>query len=228
VGASAAAGRTWTANGLTVAADLGLGPSLTKSFSRRNVLAVCQDIALASYDLGTALFFDVVSPTASALQFRTYTTQRGVDRTASRTPFSLLRGTLASAAVSRDWSQEQNYIYAAGQGVEADREVVEVSDTAAIAASPWGRCEGLADGRNYTSTNSLTAFGRTALQERKAKRKFSAVLTDAPGSRFQLDWDFGDLVMAEYDEELFACHIAAVRATVTPDAETIEARLDYA
>lgn len=228
LGASAATGRTWTANGFTVAGDLGLGPSLTKSFSRRNVLAVCQDIALAAYDLGTAVYFDVVEDTLDSFQLRTYTGQRGADRTGQGTPFSLLRGTLTSAAVSQDWTAEQNYLYVAGQGVEADRTVVEVSDTSAIAASPWGRCEGLADGRSYTDSTSLTSYGRVALQKRKATRRFQALLADGPGSRFQLDWDFGDLLTAEYDEEQFTCHVAAVRGTVTPDSETIEARLDYA
>jgi len=227
LGSLAVATRGYTANGFTVAGDVSLGPSLTKAFSRRNVLAVCQDIALASLDLGTRLYFDVVSPTPSTMQFRTFTERRGADHSASRTPFSLVRGTLSSASVSQDWTTEANYIYAAGQGLEEAREVVEVSDAAAIAATPWARAEALADGRNYTTTASLTAYGRTALQERKAKRRFRATLADAPGSRFQLDWDFGDLVMAEYDDEQFACEVAAVHGVVTPAGELIEARLDY-
>lgn len=220
--------RDLTPHGFTIAADVGLAPSLTKAFSRRNVLTVCQDIAKASGDLGTRLYFDVVSPTPSTLQFRTYITQRGVDRTTVRTPFSLIRGTLASASVWRDWSQEANHIYAAGQGLEADREVVHVEDDDAINASPWNRCEALADGRNYTDTESLRAFGRTVLQERRATRRFQATIADMPGSRFQLDWDFGDLISAEYDEEIFDCEVAAIRGVVTPDSETISARLDYA
>lgn len=227
LGASAGAARDYTANGFSVAPDVSLGPSLTKAFSRRNVLQVCQDVALASYDLGTPLYFDCVSPVPATVEFRTYTERRGADRRNSRTPFSLQRGTLASALIYHDWTTEVNHVYAAGQGVETDREVVEVSDANAIAVSPWNRCEGLADGRVYTTTAGLTSFGRTVLQEKRAARRFQAVLADAPGSRFQLDWDYGDWLSAEYDEEIFNCEVAAVRGQVTPDIELIEAKLEY-
>jgi hypothetical protein len=227
LGATAPAGRSLTALGFTVAADTSLGPVLTKDFSRRNVLQVCQDIAKASLGLGVPLYFDIVNPTPSTLEFRTYTMRRGADKSSSRSPFSLLRGTLENASLSQDWTNEANYIYAAGQGLEEQREVVEVSDVIAIGATPWARREALADGRNYSTTASLTNYGRTVLQERRARRNFAATLADAPGSRYQLDWDFGDLLRAEYDDEQYVCHVAAVRGDVSDSGERIEARLEY-
>jgi len=213
--------------GFEVAPDYSLAPTLTKEFCRRNVLTVCQDIASESGDQGTPLYFDIVTLTPTTMKLRTWIERRGADKTSTRTPFSLLRGTLASATLTRDWSQEVNHVYAAGQGTEAERKVIHVEDKTAIGASSFNRSEMLAEGSIYTTTASLTSYGRTVLRENRAKYRFQATLADAPGSRFQLDWDFGDLIAAEYDEEIFPCEVAAIHGTVTPDSETIEVRLDY-
>ena len=227
LGASAGAGRDLTAYGFTVQADQSAAPSLSKSFSRRRVLDVLQDVAAASAALGTRLYFDVISPTLPTLEFRTYINQRGTDRRARMTPFSLERGQLGWAQNTLDRRDEHNVIYAAGQGLEADREVVVLSDAVSVAASPWNRREALADGRQNASTAALTAWGYAKLREGLQVRAFEALIQDAPASRFQLDWDLGDLLTAEYDEEIYDCEVSAISGNVTPTTDRIEAKLEY-
>ena len=89
LGASAAAGRSLTSvgGGFTVQADLSDAPVIVKGFQFRKVLDVFQEIADTSTQLGTRLYFDVVPDFSSAVtgkiafQLRTYTDQRGDDRT---------------------------------------------------------------------------------------------------------------------------------------------------
>ena len=57
-GAGAGAGRDISAL-LEVEPDCGFGPTIAKSFARRNVLRVLQEIAAQSAQHGTPLFFDV-------------------------------------------------------------------------------------------------------------------------------------------------------------------------
>lgn len=219
--------RDMTKYGLTKEPNFDLGVTITMDAARRNLLMVCQDICDAAAAKGQRLYFDIISPTPATLQLQTFVGRRGADRRGAQRPFSLLAGTLAQAAVERDWTEAANYIYAAGQGSGGGREIVEVYDDLAVRESPWARCEYLADGRMNSTTDALTDYGYKTLQERKTKIRFEAWLVDGPGARFQLDWDFGDLVTAEYGDEKWDCEVRAVHGVVSAGEETIEARLDH-
>lgn len=225
MGALASADRDWSANGLTIAADLGAGPVVTKSASRRNLLTVLQEISDASAEVGERVYFGLVWQTNTTMQFVTKMGLWGLDRRLTRTPFSLLRGTLTDAVLDYDARDEVTYVYAAGQGQGDDREVVEVQDAARLAATPWGRIEDLADARHGTSTDAVRDAGHARLAEKRPAERFDAVLQDAPGARFGVDWALGDLVQAEYGPELFDCTIMAVQGRAA-DGEQIAARLE--
>jgi hypothetical protein len=226
LGSGAGAGRDLTAYGLTIDADHGSAPSVTCECARQGLLAVLQSVAQASRDLGTRLYFEIMHPTMTTLQFRTYVHRLGQDRTTLQSPFSLLRGTLAPPVrILRDHGDEVNVVYAAGEGAEEDREVVAVSDVPATNASPFARREAVVDGRSYEGTASLTAFGSAKLQFMKVRPRFEATLQDIDGSRYLADWALGDLVSAEYDAEIYDCEVSAVQGTATRDSETITARL---
>ena len=227
LGAGAVAARQ--VPGLTVQPDMSAAPSITRGFSRRNVLTVLQSIAESSATEGTRLYYDIVEPTTGALEFRTYINQRGTDRTTVVTPFSLLRGTLSPpVSLDVDHTDERNYAYTGGQGEGEEREIVEVSNATAIAASAFARREVFVDGRDSDSTAALEARGNAQLWRMRTRRLFEAYLADVPRARYQVDWDFGDLVTAEYDAELYDCVIEAVQGRASEDGETIEARLFHA
>ncbi len=233
LGGSAAAGRDITGFGFSIQANLTAGVAVDKQAARRNLLLVCQELAKASREQGTPLFFDVVDATPTTFQFRTYTGQRGIDRTwpdgLNPVILSTEMGNLRDPSYEQDWRDEWSFVYAAGQGEEAQREVVEVPDAARIAASIFNRREQLFDGRNNSDTDALTDGGNSRLREGIPLKRFQATLQDTPTFRYQLDWDFGDKLTAEYVGERFDVDVAAVMGTVDGlGGEVVQARLDNA
>lgn len=218
--------RDITAYGFSIELDHGQGPWMSKDCAWQGLLTALQSIASTARDLGTRLYFEVMHPTMTTLQFRTYVHRQGADRTTMQAPFSLIRGPLATpVSIVENHGQEVNYLYVGGQGTEEDREIAVVSDAPACAASPFARCEALVDGTSYEDTGPLTDFGRKALQDAKVRNVFEGTLIDMPGSRYQVDWDLGDLVRAEYNGETFNCEVQAVMGTATANEETVTAQL---
>jgi hypothetical protein len=196
--------RSWAANGFTVAADLGHAPSISMAFSYRNVLDVLYDIAEASRENGTRLYFDVVPVSQDdgtlGWQFRTYTGQPGADRTgADQVMFSPDFGNLHNADLTFDYTDERNVIYAGGRGLETERIVIEVEDAARAKASPWARSEKFYNCSGQAETTAqVTAAGKGELSAHQPTIDFVGTLTDAPSTRFAVDWNFGDLAMVGY------------------------------
>lgn len=230
LGSSAAAGRDITAYGFSVQADLSDGPSIEKAAARRNLLATLQEIAADAYVQGTPTYFDIVHPTPSTYEFRTFTSQRGVDRSL---PDGLLpivlseeRGTLIVPDLIQDWRDEITFVYAAGQGTGASRTVVELEDTTRTQISVFNRREGLFDGRNYDTSAKLTSAGRALLNAGRPRITFAGDIPDVPGNRFGLDWNFGDRVTASYLGELYTVIIGAINGQISQDGyEQLRGRL---
>jgi len=224
--------RDMSSLGFTVAADLSAGYNvLYKDASRQEVLKTVQEICTASTNLGSRLYFDVVSPTPDTFEFRTFVGQRGVDHRypTSNDPVMLSAelGNLLNPVLVQDWRNEATYCYAAGQGEGALRLVVELQAGARILQSAWNTRETLFDGRNYADTGSLTVAGEGRLRELRPARKFSALMADTAGFRFGRDVGLGDLVTAIYDGEQYDCEIAAAGATMSADGEKLTVRLEY-
>ena len=233
LGGFAPAGRDIRDYGFSVQGDLSAAETVDKAASRRNLLVVCQELAESSRQLGTRLFFDIVHPTPSTFQFQTFTGQRGADRTqgTGQNPILLApeMGNLLNPSLIQDWRGEATYGYGAGQGIEADRLVIETSDATRLAASIFNRREILFDGRSYSVQASLEDATEARLQEMRPRRQFSAELTDTFGFRFGMDWLFGDVMTAEYLGERFSVDTLAITGMVDGNGrETIRARLDNA
>lgn len=219
--------RSW-ASYLTVQSDNGAASSMSKAFSRRNVLTVLQEIAETSAEAGEPLYFDVAAPAQGGLEFRTYIGQRGVDRTlSSSTPLVISPelGTIAGGELFTDYASEVTVVYAAGQGDKEAREVAEVEDIARSGASPFGRIEALRDARQNATGASLTAEGNAYLRANRPRRVFTAALVDTPQVRYGLEWHWGDKVTAQFEGQTFDCHIDTLRLSVAGGKETIGAHL---
>lgn len=226
--------RVWS--NLSVAADLSDGPTITKSFPFDKLLTtsgqgVLDVLSRASKEAGTEVFFDivpnVVSSSSITFRFQTFTGQPGQD-VSDRVIFELPSGNLREPSLEEDYTEEENYIYAAGQGEEADRNVQQVYDSTRYSQSIWGRCEGFADARNQSADNGVREAGRDALNEGRPRIKFSAIPMDTVGTQFGIDWDFGYLVQARYKNRQFNSIIRAVVISLDDEGnETISARLDY-
>lgn len=226
--------RDWS--GLSVQADLTLGPQITLSAPFDTLLTesgagVLPRIAKAAKEAGTEVFFDVipnvVSGNSISFQFVTYIGQPGQDVT-SQVVFDEQFGNMKDPELEYDYTKEINYVYAAGQGEETDRNVQQVYDTARYGASRWNRCEGFQDARNQDSDNGVIAAGYGLLESGRPKIRFRAAPVDTAGTRFGIDWDHGYKVKARYQGVEFDSIIRAT--TLTSDnkgKDNVSARLEY-
>lgn len=206
---TAARDLTSVGGGFTIQADLADGQSLTKAFSWKNVLEIMQEIADASAQAGTEVYFDIVPMVSSsvtgalAFQLQTYTDQRGDDRTwdSSKPVFIGPEwGNFENGAAEYDYTEEVNYVYALGQSEGVDREKVEVPDTSRMGMSIWNRREGAKDARDidFGDTAALTGEANTYLAEYKPVFRFSGDIVETPAFRYGRDWGWGDRVTAIY------------------------------
>lgn len=212
--------------------DCSLGAVVQKSFARRNVLTVLQEIAEASTRAGVPLFFDVVAPTPTQLVFATFAYARGTDHrynTASAAMpvvLSVETGTLTDVVRASDWHDEVTHVYVAGQGAHESREVVTVGDEARAAALPFGRRESLEDARHVATTSNLAAEGYAMLRNRQRRDEFQAVVVSRkPGALYGVHWRVGDLVSVEFEGEALACQIDSIHIVVEEGREHITATL---
>lgn len=225
--------RVWS--NLSITADTSLGPTIIRSFpydklltgSNAGVLAV---IARAARTAGTEVFFDivpdVVSTTSITFKFVTTINQPGAD-VSSKVVFDQGRGNMKNPSLEYDYTQEENYIYAAGQGEGALRNVQQVYDADRYNVSIYGRCEGYADARQQTTDDGVINVGNTKLDDGRPRIRFSATPVDTQGTRYGIDWDLGDKVQSKYLNRQFYCIIRADAISVDSSGESISARLDY-
>jgi hypothetical protein len=207
---------------LTVQADATLAPSTTKGMSRRNVLSTLQELAQGSYQGGTYLAFDVVYTSASTLEFRTYTGQRGINHgrtSASPVIISRERRNLEEPALWERHSAERNYIYAGGQGIETER-VVKTSSTAA--ALGINRREIWIDARNTDVEAAVQEEADYAVYENRYKRTLTGKIIDTSGCMDGVHYRYGDIVYAEYRGMGYDAHMDAMHVTITGGAEVRE------
>jgi len=225
--------RVW--GDLSIAGNLTDGPTITKDFSwqpllTRSGMGLLPALASAAKEAGTEVWFDVavntVSPTSITFQFRTYTGQPGQDMT-SKARFDEARGNLMGPSLEYDHSEEENYIYAGGQGVESDREVQQVYDADLYNASQYNRCEAFEYATNQSAANGVREAGRARLREGRPAKRFGGDPMDVEATRFGLHWDWGDKVRARYRNEEFDAIIENVVLYLSRGTETISARMEH-
>lgn len=234
IGSSAIPGRNISSLAVDIAANRSLGPTVKKKFSWCRMLNVMQDVAEASRQQGTEIYFDmvpkVVSDTIIGFELRTFVGQLGIDRTADTgNPvfFGKQWGNLQAARYERDYTEEVTYVFAGGQGEESDREIVTLADVSRYAASPWNRREAFADARNEDTTAGVTNKARSVLEEGRPRMRFSGKLLDTWQARYGVHWGFGDRITAEHRGKQFDGLIRGIKIGKTGKGEEfIEARIE--
>lgn len=209
----------------SVSADITQGISISKAFSRREVLKVCQEVADACAQAGTYLAFDVVWNGAT-LEFRTYTQWRGVDHRfpggANPVLLSPDTGSLTAASYATDYRDEVTYAYAGGQGEGSDRAVGTSTDSTRATLSPFARIEAWVDARNTASSTTLADEADAAVRAGRPRVLFSCTVNaDSPGAMFGKEYGFGDVVTAQAFGVNVDCRLDAVGVKVMPDSETV-------
>lgn len=188
---------------LTKQANLSLGASIAKAATRRRLLDVAVDLANASTTAGTYLTFEIIAPTESTLELRTYTTQRGVDRrasTANPVILSTLRGNLENAHLVTDYTEAASFVIAGGQGEESLRLIGTAFDSVRAGVSPFGRIERFRDASNVSVQASIDDEADSQLRGARPVIYFSGDLIETPGLTRGIDFDLGDMVTAEHPQ----------------------------
>ncbi len=213
---------------ISIEANTGQGAQTYKVATKRRLLGVCQDLARASTQLGTPLFFDLVPQGTNTLALRTFARWRGADhRSGAAVPVVLSPelATMDTAERSEDYRFDFSVVYASGQGAGSQRVTVTTSDAARLVASPWARKERFVDARNLKTLDALNSTAAATLLQGRPALLITGVVRDRPGCIFGVHWGFGDLVDASVDGVVASCRVEQVTVEATPDAETVSVEL---
>lgn len=229
LGTSAPGARQLPSTIFSVASDAGKGPTVARAFAWQNVLEVLQELSDTARQAGTEVYFAVAPVSEKQVEFRTYIGQPGTDRTADG-PLPLIVGVdydnLRNAEYDENFDDEANAVTAGGQGEGAAR-VRAVAVTPEASNNPFARAELFRDARHESNVDALLDMANAELIAQRGIRRFAAQIQDAPGTRYGVDWFFGDRVMASFDGEQFESLIRAVEVSIDGNGrEQIKATLE--
>lgn len=220
---------TRTMTGLSVDPDTGQGPTIKKSFPRRKVLTVAQDICDEAAALGTYLGFEVRT-VGNSLVLVTYTDFRGVDRrygTGNFLPVPLTSGAIAESSLDEDWSDEETFIYALGKGEKEERTVGTAQNVTAEGASPYGRIEGTYQVNSTDDQDILDGYATGELYARRGRVRYEAMGQDAPGFIYGLHYRWGDMLTIDDYGQQFNVRVDPVRVSFGREGEQLDIRFIY-
>jgi len=209
---------------LAVAADTAAGPSVQKSFSRRQCDVVIDELIMGSDQAGTVVYPDVIWNGAK-FEFKTYPNQRGTDRTSgtSQVVFAEQFDNLSNVRLRYDHTNEVTDVYAGGQGDGSARDVQEAQDLGRMDNSPFNRIERFVNASHCTTSAQVLDEAEAALQAGLPVISLTGIIKQTPACIYGKDWGLGDKVIARADDIDFNAWIDPVDVTVSPEGETIRA-----
>lgn len=212
---------------LSVQADSGQAPSISKAFAWRPVLTVLQEIAQSSFEAGTYLAFDIVAPTPDTLEFQAFVQQRGIDHRFPGGVNPVLlgpdMGNMGATSLSYDWRDEITYALAGGSGEGSGRLLAEYTASARAAASPFRLRETFVQATNTTGSTSLSYEAQSAVRGGRPRVILQGKIASTPDTQYGVHWSWGDYVTVQAFGRQLDARIDAIKVTVTPDSEGIEA-----
>jgi hypothetical protein len=229
--------RAW--GDLSVGADLSKGPSIDLAFAWRQVFTlsgggVLAQIAQAARENGTEVFWAVVENTVSTsgvtYQFKTNVNQPRRDLTTGngKVVFDADSGTLQDWALTYDYSEEVNSVYALGQGDETNRNVQNLYDETRAKRSYWGRCEGTVEARQMETDAAVQDAGYDALSEGRPRIKLTGTPVSRAGTEYGRNYDVGDKVLALAKGKQFEAIVWSAVVSQDEDGRVSETcRLEY-
>lgn len=217
--------RNWPTTLFDVLPVAGNAPTVSRSFSRLNVLKVCQTLCAQAEQQGTYTGFEVIDGIgAQPFRLRMYTVQRGVDRTGSGFAFSPQRGNISEYTINDDQMDAATVVYGAGAGAGLTRNIVEVKDDAAIALSPLGRIELGRDGRQNDPAG-VQGEALAALNEKRPRTKIDASVQQVAGAIYGIHYGWGDLVDVSIEGYNVTARVDPVQLRFSPKSRQVQIRL---
>ena len=202
---------------LTNQANLGDGQSIAMQCAWRNLMDVAREIADASTFAGTYLAYDIVAPTESTLQLRTYATVRGVDHRASSGDPVILSpesGNLANCRLIIDRADEVTFAVAGGGNTQSNRLIATSIDTARVAESPFNRIERFGDYTNITDPTALQDIADAMVRAGRPRIEFTADVVETDGATRGIDYDYGDMLTATFRSQQYDCRLDVIEVAV--------------
>lgn len=210
---------------LDVQADADDGAVVTVDVGWARLWSAIQDVAAASKEEGTELFFDIIKNGSGKLELQTFSGQRGNDLSGS-VVLSPERGSLITARLDRSYEKAASRAIVAGTGQELWRNVAEVANTDQTNNSPWGYIkEKLVTTSQATTTTEAIQFGEIYLAQNRNKLTLSGKPMPTGGAVYGTDYNFGDLVTMEFLGNVAVVSIDRVQVSVKDGAETIDITL---
>lgn len=227
LGASAGS-RAISSTYFSVAANAGLGPTITMTVPYRNLLDVLKDISNAARLAGTETYFRMRPTGNTTFILETQTGQPGIDRTATNSGliFGKEFGNLTSPKLVEDWMGESNYVYGLGQMSGTAYNVQPAEDTSRSTGSVFALREGVAQ-INAEDSASILSGAQKAVIENRPVKQFTGQPQSVDGAIYGKDWDKFDKVNTTYNGLYFPSVIRGT--TVTVDAsgkEDIQATME--
>lgn len=203
----------------------------TGSAENAGVLSEIQKIADYAASQGIPMFFDMVmvSENPYKLEFRTYASQRGIDRTQTTggiNAFTVVDNiNVADYSLVYDWSDSLTRVYVgssngsgAGKGYET---VTDPNLAALLAVSPFALRE------DYVSSNSddsaeMRTEGNVELNARRAIFQANGLLADNLISQYGQAFGFGDKVTVFLEGLSFDAFIDTESGELSQGAEKLE------
>lgn len=219
-------------SGLTVEIDTSLAPSGVVQVSYQMLGQTIRDICETSRNAGTYLGFDIRASGAELL-FRTFTGQRGVDRSLS-SGNALIFGrqfrNVSSIEIEEDWEDSATIVYAVGPGEGALRPAITAQIEADELGSPFGRIEALASGSGRTSVE-LAHDAASAIMQLGYTLSVDASAVDSDTCIYGRDYAWGDRVVVVEGDLSFEVMVDPVKISASVSGndydENIEAKLTY-
>lgn len=138
-----------------------------------------------------------------------------------------LRGNLSAPSITFDRKDEENFIYALGQGQGVKRYLLRLGGDG-VYDSPFNRIEFIEDVRNADKADALTVLtqARSTLKERQPKDEFTFTPTGVErGNTYREDWDLGDMLTAQWDTLDLELRVYGVEVSVSGTDEKITPRI---
>lgn len=224
--------RSW-ADKIDIQADRSEAPVILKTFARRNMLQIFQEICRTSDELGVHLSFDIVVKVPPGIpgqpfkvELRTYTGQIGVDHTfpSGNPPITLgaERGNLDGVEIDESYEEEVTRGIVGGQGDEEFRPIARFTDDARVAESPFGLIESFEDSQQDTDGAGLSDEARALVNANGLHKSATGQLVPTSGVIFDIDVRWGDKVTVQADSESFDAHIDVAHGVFTREGEQVD------
>jgi len=215
---------------LGIQANLGDGVSIAAQDSYANLYDLITAISNASTQAGTYMTAEIVAPTESSLELRTYATVRGVDHRAGTRQEVILSedtGSLTNCVLEVDRSNEVTYAICAGVGPASNRLTATAVDSARMGESPFNRIEVFGDYTTISDQNVLQDKADALVRSGRPRIEFTADVVDTGAYTRGIDYDIGDLVTAAFQGQQYDCRLDVIGVTVGGGKQSSKGRVRY-